>query len=131
MQAQPVLDQVDNDLVGDEAALFCNLRRFQPKRRAEVAFAPQNRAGRSDRNTEMARDHFRLRSFSGTGRAEKHESTFHLAAVEEDRHSADDENGDADIKPHQRSLLRRLAAAVSRQRSKARPRMRPLRRNPS
>ena len=58
---------------------------FSAERRPEVFFAAQNRARRSDRNTELPRDHFRLGPFAGTGRAEKNESPFHLSPVEENR----------------------------------------------
>ena len=85
---------------------------FLAQRRPEIFFPAQNRARRSDRNTELARNHLRLGPFAGTGRAKKNESSFHLSAVKKDRDSGDDKHGDANIKPHQRAARRRFAATV-------------------
>ena len=132
VQAQPVFDQADNDLVGNQSAVLASSQPSSipsgvPRSRSRRRIAP----GRSHRNPKMPRDHFGLSSLSGTGRAEKHESSFHLATVEENRHAADHQNRDADVKPHQRSLPRRLTATVGWRDRNARPRIRPLRRNPS
>ena len=81
----------------------------------------------------MARNHFRLGAFAGTGRAEKNESSFHsrrrknrqqramaeyfnrlLSAVKEKGDPGNNEHGDADIKPHKRAAPRRFAATVGR-----------------
>ena len=85
---------------------------FLAQWRPEVFFPAQNRTRRSDRNTELARDHLRLGSFSGTGCAKKNESPFHLSAVEKDRDASDDKRSDTDIEPHQRAARRRFAATV-------------------
>src|ERR1041384_6863242 len=63
----------------------------------------------------MAGDHFGLGSLSGTGRAEEHESfSFHLAPVEENGHAADDDDGDADVEPHQGRAPRRVTPRITR-----------------
>src|SRR5687768_15880894 len=90
-----------------------DVRRLKSERSTEVPFASQNCARRSDRDPEMTRDHLRLSSFSGTRRAQKHQSSFHLVPVEEDRHAADDQDGDADVKPHERRAPRSLSARVA------------------
>ena len=71
MQTQPVFDQFNDDLVRDQAAVLSDFSSLQSKRRAEVFFPTQDRAWRCHRDAELARDHFRLRPFPGTGRAEK------------------------------------------------------------
>src|SRR6266566_1682363 len=112
VQAQPVFDQFNNDFVRNEVAALQHFRRLLPQRRAEIFFAAQNRARRSDGNTELARNHFRLGSFAGTGRAEKNESSFHLSAVKENGNPGNSEHGDANIEPHKRAARGRFAAAV-------------------
>ncbi len=114
VQTQPIFDQFNDDLVRHQIAALSNFGRLQSKRRSEIFFPTQDRAWRSDRNAELAGDHFRLRPFPGTGRAEKNKSPFHLASVKKDRDSADDEHCDADIEPHERAA----AAAASPRRRK-------------
>ena len=104
---------------------------FHPERRSKIAFAPRMVPGEVTAMREMPRNHLRLRSLSGTRRAEKHNSSFHLASVKKNCHATDHQNGDADVKPHQSSLLRRLSPIVAPNDQTARPRIRPLRRNPS
>src|SRR5687767_15193545 len=98
MQPQPVFNQLHDDLVGHQPAVVGNLRRFKSERSTEVPFASQDCARRSDRDPELTSNHFRLSSFSGTRRAQKHQSPFHLVPVEEDRDAADDQDRDADVK---------------------------------
>src|SRR6267154_1284370 len=66
----------------------------------------------SDLNTELPRNHFRLGPFSGTRRAQKNESSFHLSAVKKNGDPGDNERGDADIKPHKGAARRRFPATV-------------------
>ena len=77
MKIEPVCDQLYNDVVRNKATLARDLGRFQAKRGAEIAFAPQDcpRGGHGDR--EMPGDHLRLRSLAGTGCAEKNDPAFH------------------------------------------------------
>ena len=88
------------------------LRRFQTERGSEIPFPPQNRARRSHRNSKLARDHFRLSSLAGTRRAEKHESSFHLATVKKNGYATNNQNRDANIKPHEHAMPSRFAAIV-------------------
>ena len=112
VEPQPILNQLDNDFIRDEITVPGCLRRFQSELCPEIFFTPQNRARGSNRNTELTSNHLGLSSLSGTRRAQKHESSFHLAAVKKDCHSADYQDRDSDIKPHQRALARRLAPIV-------------------
>src|SRR5215831_5105743 len=77
VQSQPVFDEFNDDFVGDKAAALEHFGSLLAQWRAQFLFAAQNRTWRSDRNTEMACDHLRLRSFAGTGSAKKDESSFH------------------------------------------------------
>src|SRR5438045_8128243 len=113
VEPHPVLDQFDDDLVRDELAVLRVFRRLNSKQRPKFHFPAQNRAGRRHRNSKMPRDHFGLRPFSGTRCAEEHESSFHLASVEENSHAADNDDGNADIEPHQSRAPGRLTARVS------------------
>src|SRR5215212_1427380 len=90
------------------------LRCFQTEWRAEILLPAQDRSGRGDWNSELTRDHFRLSPLAGTRRAQKHKSPFHLATIKEGRDTADDEHGDADIKPHECGLRRCFTAIVGR-----------------
>ena len=45
MQAQPILDQFDDDLVRDQSAVLEHFGSLLPQRRPEIAFTAQNRAG--------------------------------------------------------------------------------------
>src|SRR6478672_1931400 len=83
VQTDPVFDQLDDDLVRNEFAVFGLFRGLNSEQRPQFHFPPQNRAGRGHWNSKVARDHFRLGSLSGTGRTEEDESLFHLAPVEE------------------------------------------------
>src|SRR6266568_5381280 len=112
VQAQPVLDQFNNDFIRNQVAALQYFRRLLPQGCAEIFFAAQNRARRSDGNTELARNHFRLGPLAGTRRAEKNESSFHLSAVKENGNPGNNQHGDADIKPHKRAAHGRFAAAV-------------------
>ncbi len=112
MQVQPIGDKLNDNVIRNEAAVFRNFIRFQPERRSQIALATQDRSRRGDRNRKMPRNHLRLRPLSGTGRAEEHDAIFHLAPVEKNRHPADHQDRDTDIKPHQRPLLGSLAAIV-------------------
>src|SRR5438874_2281047 len=66
----------------------------------------------------MPCDHFGLGSLPRTRRAEQNETFFHSAAVKEDRHPANDEDGDGNIKPHQCALRNRFATTVGTARIK-------------
>ena len=112
MKRQPIFDQFNNNLVGHQSALLRSLSRLDPERRSQIAFAPEDGARRSNRNPKMPRNHLRLCSFSGTRRAEKHNATLHLASVKKNCHTTDHEDCDADVKPHQSSLLCRLSPIV-------------------
>jgi hypothetical protein len=85
---------------------------FLAQRRLEVFFPAQDRARRSDGNTELARNHLRLGPFAGTGCAKKNESSFHLSTVKKDRHSGDNNYSDADIEPHQCAARRRFPPTI-------------------
>ena len=100
VQPQPVFDEFNNNLVGNQFAMLRRVTRLQPKRRPQISFAAQNGPGRSHRNTELPGDHFGLSSLSGTRRTQEHQSPFHLVPVEKNRHTADHEDGDGDIEPH-------------------------------
>src|SRR5205823_10337623 len=113
MQTQPVLDQFNDDFVRDEAAASEHFGSLLPQRRSQIAFTAQDRARRSDRNAELARNHFRLGSFAGTGRTKKNEPPFHLSPVKKKGDPGDHEDRDPHIKPHQCSAGCRLAANVS------------------
>src|SRR3954465_971139 len=103
MEPHPIFYQLDDNLVRDELAVLGIFRRLNPEERPQFHFPAQNRAGRGHWNPKVPGDHLGLGSFSGTGRAEEHESfSFHLTPVEENGYAADDDDGDADIEPHQR-----------------------------
>ena len=114
-RSQPVFDQLDDDVVGHQSALLGDLIRLQPERRPQVAFAPQDRAGRGDRNPKLPGDHFGLRSLSGTGRAEKHDVDFSLVSRRRGKspRRRSPSTAIADVEPHQR----RPAAPLRRERS--------------
>jgi len=113
VQSQPIFNELNNNLVGNQSAMFRRVRRLQPKPGPQVSFAAQNGAGRSHRNTELPGDHLGLSSLSGTWRTQKHQSSFHLVPVEKNRNPADDEYGDGYIKPHQSAPPSCLAPAVA------------------
>ena len=100
VEPQPILNQLDNDFIRDEITVPGCLRCFQSELCPEIFFTPQNRARGSNRNTELTGNHLGLSPLSGTRRAQKHESSFHLAAVKKNCHSPDYQNRDADVKPH-------------------------------
>jgi hypothetical protein len=112
VQVQPIGDELNDNVVRHEPALFRNFIRLQPERRSKLTLTTQDRSRRSDRNRKMPRNHLRLRPLSGTGRAEEHDAIFHLATVEKNRHPADHQDRDTDIKPHQRPLLGGLTTIV-------------------
>src|ERR1043166_1538748 len=115
VDSDPIFDQLDDNFIRDKLAVLGLFRSLDPKQRSQFYFPAQNRAGRGHRNPKVTGDHFGLSSFSGTGRAEEHESfSFHLAPVEENGHAADDDDGDADVEPHQRRAPRRVAARIAR-----------------
>src|SRR6266496_3660274 len=70
------------------------------------------RGNPSNGNPEVPRNHFRLSSFAGTGRAEKNKPPFHLSPIKKDRDPGDHEHRNTHIQPHQRAAGRRLAARV-------------------
>src|SRR5206468_2580854 len=112
VQAQPIFDEFNDNFVRNQTAMLDHVSGLFTQRRPEVFLAPQNRARRSYGNTELARNHFRLGPFSGTGRAQKNESSFHLSAVKENSDSGDNKRGDADIEPHERAARSRFPATV-------------------
>ena len=77
VQPQPVFNQFTIDFIRDQSAMLMIFGSLQSQRCPEIFFSAQNRARRSDWNSELARNHFRLGSFPGTRRAEKNESPFH------------------------------------------------------
>src|SRR5437764_11800279 len=124
VQSQPVFNQLHDRCVRNEPASLNNLGRLSPQWRAKVFLSPQDRTRRSDRYPKLARDQFSLGTFPRTGCAEQNKPFLHSAAVKENRDPTDDENGDRDVKPHQRALRRRLATVVGRaciERSPANP----------
>jgi len=83
-----------------------------PQRRPEISFTAQDSARRSDWNAELARNHFRLGPFAGTGRAKKNEPPFHLSPVKKKGDTGDHEDGDPHIEPHQGTAGRCFAASI-------------------
>src|SRR5262245_1062774 len=114
MREQPIFDQTHNDVIGHKSTVFRKLVSLHAKRRAQITLKAKDRSRRSDRESEMPRDHLRLRSLAGTGRTEEHNSTFHLAPVKEDCHAPDYQSSDPDVKPHQCSFLSGFASTVGR-----------------
>src|SRR6266536_127459 len=115
VQAQPVFDEFDDNFVRDETAVLDHFGGLLSQRGSEVFFTAYNCARRSDGNTELARNHFRLGAFAGTGRAEQNESSFHfrsLSAVKEKGDPGNNKHGDADIKPHKRAAPCCFAATI-------------------
>ncbi len=112
VQTQPILNQFNDNFVRNQTAVLDHVSSLFSQRRPEVFFTPQNRARRSYGNTELARDHFRLGTFSGTGRAQKNESPFHLSTVKENGDPGDNERRDTDIEPHERAARGRFSATV-------------------
>src|SRR5450759_849266 len=100
MQAQPVLNQFDDDFVRHEAAASKHFSGLLPQRCSEISFTAQNSARRSDRNAKLARNHFRLCAFARTGWAKKNKPPFHsssLLAVKKNGDPGNHQHGDTHI----------------------------------
>src|SRR5882724_13322870 len=112
MQAQPILNQFNDNFVRNQTAVLDDFGGLFSQKCPEIFLAPQNRARRSYGNTELARNHFRLGPFSGTGRAQKNESSFHLSTVKENGDPGDNERCDADVEPHEHAARGHFSATV-------------------
>src|SRR5438128_10958389 len=81
MQTQPVLDQSNDNFVRDEPAALKHFSGLLPQRCPKISFTAQDSARRSDGNTEVARNHFRLGSFPRPGRAKKNKPPSHCRSI--------------------------------------------------
>src|SRR5215217_3754560 len=114
MQPQPVFDQTDNDLVRYEPAASKHFACLLPQRGTKIAFTAQDSARRRNWNPKLARDHFCLRPFPRTRRAEKNKPPFHLPPVKKNGDSCDHEHGNAHVQPHKGAALCCVAASIGR-----------------
>ena len=130
MQAQPIFDKFHNCRIGDEATLLNNLGGLDSQGRAKAFLPTQDCARRCDRNSKLPRNKFSLGALPRTGRAEENKPFLHSAAVKKNGDSSDDENGDRDVKPHQRGLRCGIATVVSRARIESSPANPPLAQKP-
>src|SRR6266481_2324593 len=81
MQAQPVLDQLNDNFVRHKPAASKRFSSLLPERCAEISFTAQDSARRRNRNAEVARNHFRLGSFARAGRTKKNKPPFHYRSI--------------------------------------------------
>src|SRR5205085_4470439 len=114
VQAQPIFDQFYNRRIRDEATPLNNLGSLDSQGRTKVFFPPQDCPRRCDRNPKLPCNKFSLGALPRTGRAKKNKPFLHSAAVKKNGDSSDDENGDRDVKPHQRLLRGSFTTVVSR-----------------
>ena len=112
VQTQPILNQFNDNFIRNQTAVLDDFSGLFSQRRPEVFLAPQNCARRSYGDTELARNHFRLGPFSGTGRTQKNESPFHLSTVKENGDPGDNERRDTDVEPHERAACGRFPTGI-------------------